>query len=127
MQRKRFLIDWLACKGMKLLTIFSVLLVVLIAYGLFLRSLPILVRKPLSELIFSSSWRPLKGEFGLYSFIAGTAWVTAVAMLIAVPLCLLTSLYLSEYAPKKLKEWSKALVDLLAGIPSGVYGVWGRV
>jgi phosphate transport system permease protein len=48
-----------------------------------------------------------------------------VAVLIAIPLCLLTAIYLSEYASKYVREWMKPLIDLLAGIPSVIYGVWG--
>lgn len=55
----------------------------------------------------------------------GTLWVTGVAVLIAVPLCLLTAIYLSEYAHSRVREWVKPLIDILAGIPSVVYGVWG--
>jgi phosphate transport system permease protein len=55
----------------------------------------------------------------------GSVWVTGVAVIIAIPLCLLTAIYLSEYAPRFIREWTKPLIDLLAGIPSVVYGVWG--
>ena len=55
----------------------------------------------------------------------GTLWVTAVAMLIAVPPSLLSAIYLAEYAPVQLRAVAKPLIDLLAGIPSVVYGVWG--
>ncbi len=107
------------------LTILSGLIVFVIAIGLYLRSRPILAIKPLSELLFSSSWHPLKKEFGFFPFIMGSVWVTGVAVVIAVPLCLLTAIYLSEYAPRFVREWTKPLIDLLAGIPSVVYGVWG--
>ena len=55
----------------------------------------------------------------------GSLWVTGVAVIIAIPLCLLTAIFLSEYAPRYVREWTKPLIDLLAGIPSVVYGVWG--
>lgn len=110
---------------MLLATVFAALLVVLIAVGLFQKSRPILALKPLSELLFSSSWHPLKGEFGFYPFIMGTFWVTGVAMIIAIPLCLLTSIYLAEYAPSRVRDAIKPMIDLLAGIPSVVYGLWG--
>jgi phosphate transport system permease protein len=106
-------------------TIFSALLVVFIAVGLVQKSSPILAVKHLSELLFSSSWRPLSGQFGFYPFIMGTLWVTGVAMLIAIPLCLLTSIYLAEYAPSRIRGILKPVIDLLAGIPSVVYGLWG--
>lgn len=97
----------------------------LIAFGLYQKSRPILATKSLSELLFSTSWHPLRGEFGFFPFIMGTLWVTGVAVAIAIPLCLLTAIYLSEYADKRVREGTKPLIDLLAGIPSVVYGVWG--
>jgi len=125
MHSKRLLLDRFASKGMLILTIFSGLIVFLIAFGLYERSRPILALKPLCELLFSSSWRPFKGEFGFFPFIMGTFWVTGVAVGIAIPFCLLSAIYLSEYAAKRLQEWVKPLIDILAGIPSVVYGVWG--
>lgn len=95
------------------------------AFGLYQRSRSILATKSLTELLFSTSWHPLKGEFGFFPFIMGTIWVTGVAVVIAIPLCLLTAIYLSEYAHRRIREWTKPLIDLLAGIPSVVYGVWG--
>lgn len=125
MQSKRLLKDKLASKFMLLLVIFSGLIVFLIAFGLYQRSRPILAIKPLTELLFSTSWHPLRGEFGFFPFIMGTLWVTGVAVAIAIPLCFLTAIYLSEYVPRYIREWTKPLIDLLAGIPSVVYGVWG--
>lgn len=125
MRSKRLLKNKLARKLMLLLTIFSSLIVFLMAFGLYLRSRPVLSIKPLTELLFSSSWHPLKGEFGFFPFIIGTLLVTGVAVAIAIPLSLMTAIYLSEYAPKSIREWTKPFIDLLAGIPSVVYGVWG--
>jgi len=110
---------------MLLLTIFAGLIVFLMAIGLYLRSRPILATKPLSELMFSTSWHPLRREFGFFPFIMGSLWITGVAVIIAIPICLLTAIFLSEYAPKWIRESAKPLIDLLAGIPSVVYGVWG--
>lgn len=123
MQRK--LKDILTSKIMMFATVFSSIIVFLIILGLFHRSRPILEIKPLSELLFSSSWRPLKKEFGFYPFIIGTTWVTAIAMVLAIPICVLTAVYLAEYAPNNLQEIMKPLVDLLAGVPSVVYGLCG--
>ena len=125
MQNKRLLKDKLAARFMLLLTIFSGLIVFLMAAGLYQRSRTILAAKSLSELLFSTSWHPLNKEFGFFPFIMGSLWVTGVAVVIAIPLCLLSAIYLSEYAPIFIREWIKPLIDLLAGIPSVVYGVWG--
>ena len=121
----RRLKDFIASRLMLLATVFSSLIVFTIALVLFQRSRPILAAQPLSELLLSSSWHPLKGEFGFYPFIMGTLWVTALAMFLAIPLCVLTSIYLAEYAPRKVRGIIKPMVDLLAGIPSVVYGLWG--
>jgi len=123
--RFRRLKDLVASRLMLSATIVSALLVILIAVGLYLKSRPILSVQPLSKLLLSSSWHPMNGEFGLYPFLMGTLWVTGVAMIIAIPLCLLTSIYLAEYAPKKVRGIVKPMIDLLAGIPSVVYGLFG--
>jgi len=117
--------DWLAGRVAALLTLATVLLVPLIALALLLRSLPILEARPLGELLFSSTWHPLKGAFGYFPFITGTLWVTGVAMGVAVPPSLLTAIYLAEYASARTRALIKPFIDLLAGIPSVVYGVWG--
>jgi phosphate transport system permease protein len=102
-------------------------LVLLIVVGLFWKSRAILAVKPVGRLLFSSAWQPLKGEFGLWPFLMGTLWVTAVALVIALPISLLTAVYLSEYAPRTIREFARPLIDLLAGVPSVVFGVWGML
>jgi len=124
-QGQRLIKDKLASASMALLTIGSSLIVFVIAFQLYQRSRPILAIKPLIDILSSTSWHPLRGEFGFFPFIMGTLWVTGVAVSIAVPLCIFSSIYLAEYAPRLVREWTKPLIDLLAGIPSVVYGLWG--
>ncbi|MDH7511487.1 MAG: phosphate ABC transporter permease subunit PstC [Clostridiales bacterium] len=121
----RLLKDALASKVMLVLTFFPGLVVFLIIIGLYLRGRPILAEKPLFSLLFSSSWAPGRGDFGFFPFIMGTLWVTAVALIVAVPISLLASIYLSEYAPRAVQEFIRPMIDLLAGLPSVIYGVWG--
>ncbi len=109
------------------LTLASASLVIVIGLALFSRSRPLLDIRPLGELLTSSNWHPLRGEFGFLPFIVGTLVVTGLAMLLAVPPCLLTAIYLSEYAPARLRQGIKPVIDVLAGIPSVVYGVWGTL
>ena len=117
--------DALARRAMSLLAFLPGLLVLLIVTGLFLRSRAILGVEPLSKLLFGSSWSPLKGEFGLWPFVMGTVWVTGTALVIAVPVSILTAVYLSEFAHRRVKETARPVIDLLAGIPSVIFGVWG--
>jgi len=100
-------------------------LAIIIALSLYLRSKPILDTKPLSDLIFSSTWLPSIGSFGLYPAIVSTLYVTLIAMIISVPLSILSAIYLAEYAKENLRRRILPLVDLLSGIPPVVYGVWG--
>ncbi len=105
--------------------IFSSLLVFIIAVALYIRSRPILEVKSWGDLLLGSTWLPFQGEFGFYPFILGTLYVTVLAMVFAVPLSILSAVYLAEYAHEKVREKVLPLIDLLAGIPPVVYGVWG--
>lgn len=105
--------------------IFSSLLVFIVAIALYLRSKPILDAKSLGELLLGSTWLPFQGDFGFYPFIMGTLYVTLLAMVFAVPLSILSAIYLAEYAHEKVREKVLPLIDLLAGIPPVVYGVFG--
>ena len=110
---------------MLVLTILSVLLAVLVGWGLYYKSLPLLEKNTLWDLLSSSAWKPSKGQFGFFAFIMGTLWVTAIAVLLALPLCLLSSIFISEYAHPRLRKIIVPVVDLLSGIPPVVFGVWG--
>lgn len=77
------------------------------------------------DFIFGLEWNPLLGaekHFGIWPLIAGTLLVTAVAMTIALPLGLITAIYLSEYAPRWLRNILKPILEILAGIPTVVFG-----
>jgi phosphate transport system permease protein len=107
------------------LTIAAAALVFVMAVALVVRAKPLLTIQSPVELLTSSEWQPLRGKFGFLPFIVGTLWVTILAMVLAVPPCLLCAIYLAEYTPRYLRETVKPVVDLLAGIPSVVYGLWG--
>jgi phosphate transport system permease protein len=102
-------------------------LVIIMIVLLFLRTTPILFSKPLGDLLLGQVWKPFQGHFGFYPFLVGTVWVTVLAMIVAVPPCLLNAIYLAEYAHPATRAILKPLLDLLAGIPSVVYGVWGVI
>jgi phosphate transport system permease protein len=124
---KRLLKDVWARRGMSLLALLPGLLVLLIVLGLFLKSKAILGVQPLSRLLLGADWHPLKGQFGLFPFISGTVWVTVTALALAVPVSILTAIYLSEFAPRFVRELARPVIDLLAGLPSVVFGVWGVI
>jgi phosphate transport system permease protein len=109
----------------KLFALSSVVILFLLAAGLLARSGLVLSEKSLSDLLFSSIWRPSRGDFGFYPFITGTLAVTFFTMLLSVPVCLMSAIYLAEYAGRGFRSWVKGGVDTLAGIPSVIFGLWG--
>ncbi|MEY3662981.1 MAG: phosphate transporter permease subunit PstC, partial [Actinomycetota bacterium] len=73
----------------------------------------------------TQAWEPDSGNFGIAAVIAGTVIIAIIAIVVAVPFSLGTALYISEYAPRRLKRLLITLVDLMAAIPSVVFGLWG--
>lgn len=119
--------DKIAGQVMFLLTIASIFLVIIMAVGLFIKSEPILNQYHLWDLLTESNWRPMEGKFGFLPFLAGTFWCTALAILIALPISMLMAIYLTEYAHRSIRKYVYPLLDILAGLPSVIYGVWGSL
>lgn len=117
--------EFLIRHSMLVLTLLSLLFAVIIGISLYYKSAPILEQQSIWALLTGENWKPLKGEFGFFPFIMGTLWVTGLAVIISLPLCLLATIYLSEYAHPYVKKVVFPMIDVLAGIPPVVYGVWG--
>jgi phosphate transport system permease protein len=109
------------------IAIFALLFLAIICIGLFLKALPIIREKNIWTLLSSGNWRPFKGEFGFLPYILSTIYVSLIAIAIALPLSLLTSIYLNTYASKNLRRYFQPFIDVLSGIPSVIYGVWGTL
>jgi len=108
---------------MLFLTSLVVAIFLLIVTILSIKSIPILEEFSLSDLLFSSLWNPEKGSFGLFPIIIGTIIVTGLSLLIAIPISILTAVYISEYAHGKVRQILRPFIDVLAGVPSVVYGL----
>jgi len=119
--------DRIARHYMLTVTILAMFVLLLIGGGLLVKSLPIIQEKGLWTLLSTSNWRPFKGDFGFASYIVSTLYVTGIAIVIALPLSLLTSIYIIEYASPKILRAFSSVVDLLSGIPPVIYGVWGTL
>lgn len=117
--------DLLARRFMFLLCVFVLSVLFCIIWGLYHKASPVLAVSSWGEILFSSDWHPTQGRFGMAGFIAGTLWVTGLAVVVAVPLSLLTAIFLAEYCPARVRDIIKPVMDLLAGISPVVYGVWG--
>lgn len=109
--------------------VISLILVALLPFllflGLYLKSVVLLRDYSLFDLVFSKVWRPSAGQFGFYPFIVGSVWVTMLSMVITAPVCLLTAIYVTQYTRKYVLRIMHPAIDILAGIPSVVYGLWG--
>ncbi|MCU0849963.1 MAG: phosphate ABC transporter permease subunit PstC [Candidatus Thermoplasmatota archaeon] len=119
----RKLYDTLGSRLMLFVTASIIFLFFLLLIILIQGSLRILSEESLPSLLFSSTWKPFSGEFGLFAVIIDTLIVTAISMLIAVPISLLSAIYIAEYAPKKFKNIVRPFIDVLAGVPSVVFGL----
>lgn len=123
----RILKDKTASGFMFFLTVISLLLVFVMGIGLYLKSAPVFEEHTLKELLFSANWKPMKGQFGFLPFIMGTVWVTGIAVAMALPFALLTAVFLTEYAKSYVRKYVFPALDILAALPSVIYGVWGTL
>ena len=122
---RRININRIATVSMFLLLVGVLLIPIFIGLGLWQRAMPILDKYPIEQLLFGTEWMPMQGQFGFFAFIISSIVVTIISALVAVPLCLLSAIYLTQYASKRLLNIMNLSIDILAGIPSVVYGVWG--
>lgn len=109
------------------IAVFATVFLLIIGTSLFLKALPIMREKNIWVLLSSGNWRPFKGEFGFLPYILSTIYVSLLAIALALPLSLLTSIYLNTYASKNLRRFFQPFIDVLSGIPSVIYGVWGTL
>jgi phosphate transport system permease protein len=97
----------------------------LLGIGLYLQSSLLLTEQSVFSVLFTSKWFPMVGQFGLLGFILSSLMVTVLSLLTAGPVCLLTAIHLTQYARKWVLGIMHPVIDILAGIPSVIYGVWG--
>lgn len=116
-------------KGMELLFLIaaccSILSVALICVFLFVNGIPAMGKIGLFDFLLGEKWAPSNKMYGVLSMILGSIYITAGAILIGVPVGILTAVFLARYCPKWLYRFLKPLVNLMAGIPSVVYGFFG--
>ncbi|WP_080799609.1 phosphate ABC transporter permease subunit PstC [Arabiibacter massiliensis] len=105
----------------------SILAVALICVFLFANGVPAMAQIGLPDFLFGTTWRPANDLYGIFPMIIGSIYVTAGAIVVGVPTGLLTAIFLSRFASGRVAAVLKPGVELLAGIPSVVYGFFGLV
>ena len=105
----------------------SILAVALICVFLFANGVPAIQKIGAADFLLGQTWKPSNDIYGIFPMIVGSVYVTAGAVIIGVPLGILCAVFLAWFCPKKLYKVVKPAVELLAGIPSIVYGFFGLV
>lgn len=105
----------------------SILAVILICVFLFANGIPGMIKIGISEFLSGQKWKPGNEIFGILPFILGSVYVTVGALVVGVPAGLLTAIFMSKFASRKMVKIMRPAVSLLAGIPSVVYGFFGLV
>lgn len=118
-------------KGMKIVFLIaactSVLAVLLICIFLFANGLPTIAQIGPLKFLFGQEWKPSNNKFGIRPMIVASIYVTGGAILVGVPIAVLTSVFMARYCPKRIYGVLKSGIELMAGIPSIVYGFFGLV
>ncbi len=117
------IIKWTLFVFASIATIFVFLIIIF----LFINGAPFFAAVPLNDFLFGTNWLPTAGDFGALPIIVDTLLVTFGAIIIALPLGLATAIFIAEIAPPKLRKALKFTVEILAGIPSIVYGFFGLI
>jgi phosphate transport system permease protein len=115
-KRGFFVMALSALSGLALITIF-----------IFAKGIPLIARTGFVDFIFGTRWAPTLGYFGIFPMIIGSVVVTAGAVILGVPIALCCAIFMSEFAPPLMRTLLRPAIQMLAGIPSVVYGFWGLV
>ncbi|HOE35323.1 MAG TPA: phosphate ABC transporter permease subunit PstC [Anaerolineaceae bacterium] len=106
---------------------FSILIVISIFVFIFRSSLPAFKEFGIQGLLGELTWRPANGMYGILAMVVGSVMVTLMALVLGVPLAIAAAVFLAEIAPRGVQAVVRPAVQLLAGIPSVVYGLFGMV
>lgn len=107
--------------------VFSIAAVILICFFLFANGIPAIREIGVVKFLLGTTWAPSNNEYGILPMIVGSLYITAGAILFGVPIGILTSVFMTFYCPKKIYRPLKSATELLAGIPSVVYGFFGMI
>lgn len=125
--KRKYFLESLSAKiflGCALLSVISLLLI--IGFVFFKGSAPFIAGEySVVDFLFGTDWVPSEGQFGIFPMIVASIYATIGALILGIPIGLFTAIFLAEIAPKKLAKMISPAIQLLAGIPSVLYGVFG--
>jgi phosphate transport system permease protein len=114
-------------KGFLLIAFSSISILALIAFFIFQQGVPLMWKVGLDSFLLGDRWFPSKGSFGIFPMIVGSFWVTLGSLVVGVPLGVACAVFLSELTPPVLAMVLRPMIQLLAAIPSVIYGFWGLI
>jgi phosphate transport system permease protein len=114
-------------KTLLLIALSSILILALITFFIFEEGIPLILKVGLKAFLLGEKWIPSKGLFGIFPMIVSSFWVTIGALLLGIPLGLACTIFLSELIPPSVGTLFRPAIQLLAAIPSVIYGFWGLI
>jgi phosphate transport system permease protein len=114
-------------RGFLLVALSSISILALIAFFIFVEGVPLMWKTGLKSFLLGDRWYPSKGSFGIFPMIVGSFWVTVGALIVGLPLGVACAVYLSELTHPTLAMVLRPMIQLLAAIPSVIYGFWGLI
>ena len=128
MKKKKLRIGERTIESVMLICAFiSVVAVILITYLIFQEGLPIFSKVSVWDFLTGDQWKPTKEIFGILPMIVGSIYTTAIALVIGIPVGVGSAIFLAEIAPRRISVALRKSIEILAGIPSIVYGFFGMV
>jgi len=117
----------IAQRGFMLVALSALSALALITIFIVAEGVPIIGKVGVLKFVFGMKWAPTQGYFGIFPMIVGSISVTLGAVILGVPIALCCAIFLAEYAPALMRNVLRPAIQMLAGIPSVVYGFWGLV
>ncbi len=123
----KFSSDKLAHRGLALMALSALSALALITVFIVAEGVPLIARTGILNFVFGMKWAPTQGSFGIFPMIVGSMSVTIGAVILGVPIALCCAIFLAEFAPSIMRSVLRPAIQMLAGIPSVVYGFWGLI
>lgn len=117
--------DWLAKYVLISVGFFNIVILATMFMFIFFNSFNFFKEYSVTEFFTGKDWIPLSGKYGILPLLSGTFWITIIALAIAIPLGIFSALYIREYAPKKMQNTLKMIVETMSALPSVVLGFIG--
>ncbi len=123
----KFGIDKLTEKIFLIFAILTLVFVIFIGGHTLINSFPAINKIGIFNCLFNSTWKPSLNQFGIFNLIKASVFATLGSILISAPLGILTAIFMAEFCPKKVLIFLKPMIELLAGVPSVVFGFFGMI